>query len=152
MRKKGNSTPRFASSILVMMAISFMASLPAAAQDSDLQVFIENIREERGTLIVAVFNSRGTYLKKESHSVKVPADQQGVTVSFSKLPPGDYAVSIIHDENDDGQLTKNWMGVPLEGFGFSNDAMGTFGPPPFDRAKFTMPVATSRITIHLKYL
>jgi uncharacterized protein (DUF2141 family) len=56
----------------------------------------------------------------------------------------------MHDVNKNGELDKNALGIPKEGFGFSNDAAGTFGPPGFDKAKFILPRA-GELVITLKY-
>jgi uncharacterized protein (DUF2141 family) len=62
-----------------------------------------------------------------------------MTVTIDSLPPGDYAFGIFHDENQNNEIDKNWMGIPSEGFAFSNNAMGSFGPPSYTQAKFTIP-------------
>ena len=53
------------------------------------------------------------------------------------VAPGDYAVSVFHDENSNGKLDRNFMGMPKEGVGKSNDAAGHFGPPKYDDARFS---------------
>ena len=51
---------------------------------------------------------------------------------------GTYAVKLFHDANDNGRLDTNWIGIPKERFGFSNNAMGRFGPPDFDAVRFAL--------------
>ena len=55
---------------------------------------------------------------------------------FEGIPPGTYARAVIHDEDMNGKLDTNWLGIPTEGYGFSNDATGVLGPPPFSAASF----------------
>lgn len=55
---------------------------------------------------------------------------------FKKIPAGTYAVTILHDENSDGKMNFNWIGMPTEGYGFSNGATATLLPPSFDAASF----------------
>jgi uncharacterized protein (DUF2141 family) len=55
---------------------------------------------------------------------------------FDGIPAGTYAVSVLHDENSDGKMDFNWMGMPTKGYGFSNDAKATLLPPSFDTASF----------------
>ena len=59
--------------------------------------------------------------------------------------------SIGHDENENGELDKNIMGIPTEGFAFGNNSMGTFGPPPFEKAKITLGSNTEKQVINLRY-
>ena len=59
-------------------------------------------------------------------------------VTFEGVPFGTYALKVFHDENDNGKLDTNFVGMPKEAFGFSNDAMGRFGPPDFDAASFEL--------------
>jgi uncharacterized protein (DUF2141 family) len=73
-------------------------------------------------------------------------------VSFSGLPAGNYAVVILHDENDDHKMNTNFFGIPKEGCGFSNNVMGTFGPPSFSRASFSFTGnSETQITIVARY-
>jgi uncharacterized protein (DUF2141 family) len=59
-----------------------------------------------------------------------------MTFTLDSIPAGTYAFGVFHDENNNEQIDQNWLGIPTEGFAFSNNAMGTFGPPSFDQAKF----------------
>jgi len=59
-----------------------------------------------------------------------------VPVSFNNLTPGKYAVRYYHDENMNGNMETNLVGKPTEGYGFSNNIIGKFGPPPFEKWLF----------------
>jgi uncharacterized protein (DUF2141 family) len=124
----------------------------AALAQSQLQVSVENIRATKGTIRVGIFNSEDKFLKDAVEGKVVKADSR-VTVIFENLKPGDYAVSVIHDENENGDLDSNVLGMPTEGFAFGNNAMGLFGPPSFEKAKVTlMNGSTVQQTLKLKYL
>jgi uncharacterized protein (DUF2141 family) len=69
-----------------------------------------------------------------------------------RVAPGDYAVSVFHDQNSNGKLDRNFMGMPKEGVGASNDAAGHFGPPKSDDARFSYKGGRSVLAIHVKYL
>lgn len=73
-----------------------------------------------------------------------------VRLQFPDPAPGTYAVKVFHDVNDNGVLDTNWMGIPKEPYGFSNDAMGTFGPPSFQQASFKVGVGTNAVRIRMK--
>jgi len=73
------------------------------------------------------------------------------SIRIHGVPPGDYAVSVIHDENGDGQLNK-MLGIPREGFGFSRNPRIHFGPPGFEACRFPVTGAGAREVIRMKYL
>ena len=73
-----------------------------------------------------------------------------ITVVFENLKPGKYAVSVIHDANKSKDLDKNKLGIPKEGFGFSNNVMGSMGPPPFERAQFDLTPGQKDLDIDVK--
>lgn len=104
---------------------------------SSVKVAIEDVVAEKGgTLIVALFESKEDYLKKAVKSTTVQPDVKSVT--FDEVPKGRYAVSVVHDVNENGKLDTNWIGLPKEPFGFSNKSMGTFGPPSFNDTSFNV--------------
>jgi uncharacterized protein (DUF2141 family) len=72
--------------------------------------------------------------------------------NFTDIAAGDYAVSVFHDENSNGKLDRNFIGMPKEGVGASNDAKGHFGPPKFNDAQFTYSGGQKTLTIHIQYL
>jgi uncharacterized protein (DUF2141 family) len=127
------------------------STLAVAAQTQPLTVHIKNVNSDKGTLRVGIFNSQADFLKKQLYGQIVKSKNGDVQVVFENVPVGAYAVSIIHDENENGELDSNFFGIPKEGFGFSNDAMGTFGPPSFEKASFKLTENTA-LTINLKYM
>jgi uncharacterized protein (DUF2141 family) len=137
--------------IAIIIALT-LAQLAAFAQ-SKLEVSVENIRTTKGTIRIGIFNSEEKFLKDAIHGKIVKAADDKISVIFENLAPGDYAVSVIHDENENGDLDTNMMGIPKEGFAFGNNAMGMFGPPSFEKAKITLANgATAHQTLKLKYL
>jgi uncharacterized protein (DUF2141 family) len=70
-------------------------------------------------------------------------------VVFSNLEPGRYAAIAFHDENDNGKLDQNFLGVPNEPYGFSNDAQGFLAPPAFDAAAMALGGGNEAIRIAL---
>jgi uncharacterized protein (DUF2141 family) len=133
------------------LLFGFFLNIPTLLLSQDLEVIVKNIKNGKGTLMIGLFNSEKTF-KKEVWKGERPKAQAGeLKVIFKDVPPGDYAVSVFHDENENGKIDMNFMGIPSEGFGFSNDAMGTFGPPSFEKAKVVIP-AGKAITLTLKYI
>ena len=130
--------------------IALLVTSSAMAQIR-LEVIVKNIKEEKGTIRVGLFTSEKDFLKAASEGKIVKAVGKEIIVVFEDLKPGDYAVSIIHDENENGELDSNIMGIPREGFAFGNNAMGTFGPPAFDKAKITLSNGSHKQIIDLRY-
>ena len=134
-----------------LVAAAFLA-LPAAA--GDLAVEVEGIRSDRGRVYVAIH--------RPAENVRFP-DAAGmvaggwrlagggpVRMDFRGLAPGRYAVNAFHDENGDGELDTNILGIPQEGYGFANDAAGMMGPPSFADASVVVGKAgavPARITL-----
>jgi uncharacterized protein (DUF2141 family) len=72
-------------------------------------------------------------------------------VVFADLPSGVYAVSAFHDENMNEKLDKNFVGVPKEGYGASNNPKKKMGPPTFDETKFELGASDQSVEIKLMY-
>ncbi|MTI39866.1 DUF2141 domain-containing protein [Fulvivirga lutimaris] len=124
-----------------------------AADTSQLVVVIDDIRDAEGEIIFAVFNNEQDFLQKEYTSQKVKVGEDGKVVAiFNDLPKGNYSVSVIHDKNLNGKLDKNFIGIPTEGFGFSNNKMGRFGPPSFKDCEIELVQSKVEINIKLKHI
>lgn len=119
--------------LLLYAALPIGATL-AGGEGSNLRVTVENLKNDKGQIIVAVFASKEDYLKKPFGEAAVPIreDLTGEAV-FENLPPGLYAVAVYHDKNKNGDLD-TLLVVPKEDYGFSNDARSLFGPPSFKSA------------------
>ena len=135
--------------LLLITVLGFTQGL--YAQNQSLTVSIKNISSDKGTLRVGIFNSQTDFLKKQLYGQIIKSKSGDMKVVFENIPAGAYAISIIHDENENGELDSNFFGIPNEGFGFSNDAMGTFGPPSFEKASFNLK-ENSTMTVNLKYM
>lgn len=70
---------------------------------------------------------------------------------FSDIKPGKYAIAVIHDENYDGELETNWLGIPKEGYGFSSGAEASLSAPSFSDAEFTYDGGDLQMSIDLNY-
>ena len=125
---------------------------PAAALAGDLTVKVDHIRSDRGAILAALYDSEASFMKQPlaRATFKVKAASGEVQYVFHDLPPGKYALAAFHDENENGQLDKNLIGIPQEGYGFSN-SMGSARPPGFNQAAFEFDGTTQSITITLHY-
>jgi len=130
------------------------APAPAPSPAAVLEVNVRGIRNAAGSIGVALFDettASGFPMVELTRSTSVLASATGVTIQFEDLPPGRYALAVTHDENENGEVDTNEYGVPVEGFGFSNDAMGEMGPPTFAQAAIDVDGDT-RATLGLIYM
>jgi uncharacterized protein (DUF2141 family) len=116
------------------------------------EVTVTGINDTKGTIRVGLFSSEEEFLENAVYGEVVKATGSKVTVVFNSLPPGQYGISVIHDENENGELDSNFMGIPKEGFGFGNNAMGMFGPPSFKEASIKIDPTHQTHEIKLKYM
>jgi uncharacterized protein (DUF2141 family) len=127
--------------IALMTGFAFLASTNSFQVKKGLTITINNLHNDKGHVLVSVFNASAGFPDVPSKAVKTLQLEivRGIAVSWlPDLPAGEYAIAILHDENNDQKMNTNWFGIPKEGYGFSNNVMGMFGPPSFDRAKFTI--------------
>ena len=127
-------------SILTLVGIAVVATVLFANGPNTLTVKVKNLKNTDGRLEVSLFSSEGDWLSKGAQKIVAFEDTDEVVVTFEDVTPGIYAVSVIHDENSNGDLDTGFLGIPTEDYGFSNDAKGTFGPASFEDSKFEMSV------------
>lgn len=114
-----------------------------------LMVSIENVKSKEGKILFGLFNETGEFLEEEVTSGGIQADSDSLYITFEGLKSGFYAVSVFHDENENGELDANFLGIPKEPYAFSNNAMGKFGPPDFEDCKFEIVDDHKLISISL---
>lgn len=104
----------------------------------DLTVTIKNINKFKGVIMIGLYNNDSTWLQigKEYRGAKVEITATTVTYVFKDLPFGTYAISVFHDKNSDGECNRNWVGMPTEGYCFSNNFKPLVGSPKFKDAEF----------------
>jgi uncharacterized protein (DUF2141 family) len=141
------------------------ATLFPSSQASALRVVIDGVRSDSGTVMVGLYDSTDGFVAAIKHSTEagllndkgrrvgmaLRAATGVQSIVFTELPPRRYAVIVFHDENDNGRLDENGWGVPMEGYGFSNDAQGFLGAPSFDAAAVTLEGRDRSIAISLIY-
>jgi uncharacterized protein (DUF2141 family) len=125
--------------MITVRALTYALSLlPFAATAADLTVTVKDLRSDNGAVLIAVYDSEAHFMdpRHAKFTNRAQATKGEVKFVFHDVPPGRYAVSSFHDENGNGKLDTNAFGVPTEGYGFSNGAQGTLGPPSFAQAAF----------------
>ena len=130
------------------------ASATAADEGGVLRVVATNIQSDAGTLHVWVYDDPDTWLSdryRTQKSIKVLGNRQGDSIALEiLLPAGRYALSVFQDVNDDGKLARNFIGIPKEPAGLSNNVRPRFGPPKFKDAQFKVGGATVEQKIRLE--
>jgi uncharacterized protein (DUF2141 family) len=130
--------------ILLLMLVNWNNPQATTAKEpsAKLDITITELRNSNGRVRIALFNSQQTYdnrdKEKPFRAISVKIEDQRAKATFSEVPYGVYAIIFMHDENNNERMDSNWIGIPNEGFGASNDARGTFGPPEYEDMKFTV--------------
>jgi uncharacterized protein (DUF2141 family) len=128
----------------VMAADDTQADLTQA--DANLRIVATNVKTDQGKLYVWVYDKKDDWLSdryRTQKSIAVAGNRTNDTVTLELLlPAGEYALSIFQDVNDDGKLARNFIGLPKEPAGLSNNLRPRFGPPKYKDAKFEVTVGT----------
>ena len=135
--------------LLTTLGISIAA--PAAA--GDLEIRIGGVSDGGGRVMVALFDAAERFMDAETQTaaLMLPARKGVVRAVIGDLPAGIYAISVYHDANGNQALDTNLLGMPREGYGFSNDARGIAGPPSFQAAAFEIGADPAVVDLRLSY-
>ena len=140
---RDSAIPRLATTGALAVCLSVLASLLSGAVPAGyrLTVEVENVRNAQGVVGVLVFNTAQGWPEKFSSALRAEATAAHtgvVEITIPDLPAGDYAMVALHDENANKQLDRNWLGVPLEQWGMSNNPPYWFAAPSFEAARFRL--------------
>ena len=117
-----------------------------------LTLLIRDVRSPDGLVRVAVFDTAESFPRGEAVSRdRVEASMGMVVLTFPDLPAGRYALAFFHDENGNSEFDRTLLGLPDEGFGFSNDAPVGFGPPSFAEAAIDFDGTDRMIIAGMRY-
>lgn len=134
-------------------ALTGLVALPVLA--ADLTVEVHGIRSGDGRLYVSVHapESKDAFPAGAGSVAALQRRAHAGTLRFvlQDLPPGRYAVNAFHDENDNGDLDTNLVGIPSEGYGFANDPDASFGPPEFEDAEVNVGGERGVAVMTLRY-
>jgi uncharacterized protein (DUF2141 family) len=140
--------------------IAFMVIAPAGADaqtagvaPGDLTVRFEGLRSSKGLIRACMTRNPAFYpdCEKDPAAFKMSvAAQTGAMMEISNVPPGDYALVVLHDENSNAKVD-TMLGIPREGVGFSRNAPIRFGPPKWDAVKMHVQSGPSDTRVKIKY-
>jgi uncharacterized protein (DUF2141 family) len=137
---------------LLLICLLVIFSYQLHAQTSALTISVSHIRNDKGFILMSVYRAAQGYPDdpaKAFRTEKVKIENQRAVVTLANLPSGEYAVALLHDENDNQKMDKRF-GLPKEGYGFSNNVMGFMGPPCFSRAAVRCAGSQS-IVVNMRY-
>lgn len=129
-------------------------AVPGRYGASTIIVEVQGFRSDKGAAYVGLYDSSDgfpTDPDKAFKSVFLPIKQGSATAWFAGVPAGTYAVAAYHDENGNKKFDVSLFPFSIEGSGASNGATGSFGPPSFNDASFTIDKFTKKIQIKIKY-
>ena len=148
--------------LLIVLLVLFTP--PVAA--SELRITVEDIRSPHGTILIGLYDSLETFTRAieladkdgflndpnrfAAVALRANAAMKSAVV-LTNLDPGPYTIILFHDENGNGKLDKNALGVPTEPYGFSNNVQGFLGPPAFSKAVMQINAGDKAVRIVLIY-
>lgn len=123
--------------LILLIASSFF--LNATAQ-FDLNLNIQNLSSETGALIIGLYAPTDEFLGENQCSVceSIPVSENTTSYLIKDVPAGEYAIAILHDTNGNNEMDFNFIGIPKEGYGFSNNPRSRMRQPTYEETKFTM--------------
>ncbi len=144
------------SSVGAVLVLAAASPPQAKSQQVNLiHVEIDGLRNDKGQVVCALFSSAADFPKNGDKAIehaKSGISHGQAVCEFPGVAPGRYAVSVFHDENSNGKMDTNLVGIPREGVGASNNARGHFGPPKFEAAAFHFSGDRVDLKITIYYL
>jgi len=140
----------------ILLGIILLPLSPILLNAQNVEVTITGIKSDKGQIAIGVFKDDETFKKEKAFRdlkfVKKDISDGMMMVKFS-LEPGIYGLSLLDDENSNGKMEYNFLGIPKEGFGFSDYYHTGLTKPKFDAFKFSIEKdQTKKITIRIRYM
>jgi uncharacterized protein (DUF2141 family) len=125
----------------------------SAGERTSLTVRLEGVQGSDGVLRISLFRTPDGFPERSEladRTASVEPSGPTADVEFHDVAVGDWAIAVLHDENRNEKLDRNFLGIPKEGVGASNDAV-RFGLPKFENARFQLPADGTKVAVRLKY-
>lgn len=130
------------------MTVALAAPEPKVAS---LTIEVTGVQTDRGHILVALYTKPDTWTNPDAAFAtrKVDARKGVVSVTFGDLPAGSYAIAVMHDADDDGEMTTGLFSIPKEAYGFGNDARAPFSAPSFGESVVLVSRET-KVVVNIK--
>jgi uncharacterized protein (DUF2141 family) len=132
------------------LAIALGDDLPAVPETAALTVVVTNSRSNRGKMHFALYDSPDGFTDRAIQGAAMMIKEGEAEWRLQDLKPGEYAIACFHDENGDGKFNQNFIGIPLEDYGFSNEARAGLGPPSWKKVVFRVEPGANRHVIRIR--
>lgn len=126
-----------------------LVQAPAPADGASVTIKLSGVAGNKG-MVMAALCDKATFLKRCPYMQTVAASPV-VSLTFDGVKPGMYAAMLFHDENGNGEFDRSPNGMPLEGYAFSRNAKGNYGPPSFEQAAFEVKAGKAAVDIDMVY-
>ena len=140
--------------LFLIISILFLSAHRLSYQEEThtLTLRINDIENSGGSMHIGLYINEETWLDIGSEYIPrvIPVYGEHMEVVYKNLPPGKYAISIFHDEDNNGKINKNFIGYPTEGFAFSKDVKVRFSAPDFEDCAIDLQSDTT-IEVHMDY-
>lgn len=140
---------------LIPLALWLWVPARSAEMRCTLVIHFTGLRNDKGKVSLALYNKKEgfpTNARKALRTASVRPTSRTAVVTLNGLPPGEYAVVAMHDENENGKLDTGLMGIPKEGWGASNNPRVLTRAPTFEEAKFRLDANRQQLTVKMRYL
>jgi uncharacterized protein (DUF2141 family) len=122
-------------------------------ESGEIKMIVNSTKTNSGVIRVLLFNQADGFPedpKKAFKALSIPVKNFSAQTTIPNLPTGNYAISVFHDEDEDGIFKKNSIGLPIDRYGFSNNPTLFFGPPSFSKCKVALGNKPITVEINLK--
>jgi len=134
--------------VIALFLVTIISFTKAHAET--IQVEMVGLKNAKGHVLVQLFASEDDWKNEKSIKNEILTIDGGKSLwRLSELPPGEYAIRCFHDKNDNEKLDSNFLGIPKEPYGFSNNARGRMGPPSWEASMFSFGSESLTIEIEL---
>lgn len=139
--------------VTILACVALAHTPPLRADGLDVIVEVEGLHSARGEVRGALFGSADDWTHEGREIATCRATIVGARARcvFRDVAPGHYAAALLDDENADGRMERDFLGIPREGYAFSNDASPGLGPPSFDAARFRHERGDTHLVVHTRY-
>lgn len=139
--------------LIITMIISGL-TFESISESGKVIIEVEAIQNSKGTIRLGVYNKKENLWEEAGviKNVEGKINQNTCTLTVYNLPYGEYAFAMLHDENGNKKMDYNWLGIPEEGFGFSNNPKVSLSAPSFEETKFRLDAPQKVIKMKMKYM